>query len=133
MVASDMGVLRRMAKWNLWYMNADLDCILDALFSFLFFFFFLCVLLWHLSKFFVFDRYGYRARWTSAYVNTLHCKILSSCEQTLNWHLQHDRGLTKGDCRSNMRHLIQIPGGKGNGDSHFTMDLSSSCGAVQLG
>ncbi|XP_065635811.1 uncharacterized protein LOC112039045 [Quercus suber] len=51
-------------------------------------------------------RYGYRARWTSAYVNTLHCEILSSCEQTPNWHLQHDRGLTKGDCRSNIRHLI---------------------------
>ncbi|XP_030958289.1 signal peptidase complex subunit 3B-like [Quercus lobata] len=27
-----------------------------------------------------------------------------------------------------MRHLIQIPGGKGNGDSHFSMDLSSFCG-----
>ena len=41
--------------------------------------------------------------------------------------------LSKGDFRSNMRHLIQFPGGKGNGDSHFSMDLSSSCGDVQLG
>nr|POE91630.1 hypothetical protein CFP56_18582 [Quercus suber] len=53
-------------------------------------------------------RYGYRARWTTTYVNTLHCEILSSYEQTPNWHLRHDRGLSKGDCRSNMRHLIQI-------------------------
>ncbi|XP_065635824.1 disease resistance protein TAO1-like [Quercus suber] len=76
------------------------------------------------------ELYGYRARWTTTYVNTLHCEILSSYEQTPNWHLRHDRGLSKGDCRSNMRHLIQILGGKGNGDSHFSMDLSSSCGDV---
>ena len=109
-------------------MNADLDCILDALFCF----YFLCTVV-TLVKIICFNRYGYKARWTSAYVNTLHCEILSSCEQAPNWHLQHDRGLTKGDCRSNMRHLIQIPGGKGNGDSHYSMDLLSSCGDVQLG
>uniref|UniRef100_A0A7N2R0L9 Signal peptidase complex subunit 3 n=1 Tax=Quercus lobata TaxID=97700 RepID=A0A7N2R0L9_QUELO len=65
-------------------------------------------------------------------MSTLSTEILNSCEQTPNWHLQHDRGLSKGDCRSNMRHLIQIPGGKGNGDSHFSMDLSSFCGDVSL-
>ena len=41
-------------------------------------------------------------------------------------------GLSKGDCRSNRRHLVQYPCGKGNGDSHFFMNLSSSCGDVHL-
>ncbi len=33
----------------------------------------------------------------TAYVSTLHCDILNSCEQMSNWHLQHYRGLRKGD------------------------------------
>ena len=92
MVASNMGLLRRMAKWNLWYMNIVLDCILDSLFCFLFFIF--CVLVWYSPNFFVFNKYHYRARWASAYVSTLHCEILSSCEQISDWHFQHYRWFT---------------------------------------
>ena len=36
MVASNMGLLRRMAKWNLGYMNVDLDCILHGFCCFIF-------------------------------------------------------------------------------------------------
>ena len=107
--------------WEEWQSGTyDTWMLIWIAFWMLSFVFIFCVLLWHLSKFFVFNRYGDKARWTSAYVNTLHCEILSSCEQTPNWHLQHDRGLTKGDCGSNMRHLIQITGGKANGDSLWT-------------
>ncbi|XP_050274470.1 uncharacterized protein LOC126717127 isoform X2 [Quercus robur] len=35
-----------------------------------------------------------RARWTSAYVSTLHCEILSSFEQIPNFHFQHYRLFT---------------------------------------
>ena len=73
-----------MAKWSLWYMSIVLDCVLDSLFCFIF-----CVLVWHSSNFFVFNRYHYRARWTSAYVSTLHFEILNSCEQIPNWHFRH--------------------------------------------
>ena len=99
MIASKMGILRRTANWNLWYMNVDLD--LDFGCSLLFLFYVYGWEKWHLSKFCVFNRFGYRARQTSAYVSTLHCDILSSCEQTPNWHLQHYRGSSKVDCRSN--------------------------------
>ena len=99
MIASKMGILRRTANWNLWYMNVDLD--LDFGCPLLFLFYFYGWEKWHLSKFCVFNRFGYRARQTSAYVSSLHCDILSSCEQTPNWHLQHYRGSSKVDCRSN--------------------------------
>ena len=45
-------------------------------------------------NFFVFNRYHYKARWTSAYVSTLHCEILSSFEQIPNFHFQHYRLFT---------------------------------------
>ena len=80
MVASKMGLLRRTANWNLWYMNVDLD--LDFGCSLLFLFYVYGWEMWYLSNFCVFNRFGYRARWTSAYVSSLHCYILSSCEQT---------------------------------------------------
>ena len=75
-----MGLLIRTANRKLWYMNVDLD--LDFGCSLLFLFYVYGWEMWHLSNFCVFNRFGYRARWTSAYVSSLHCDILSSCEQT---------------------------------------------------
>ena len=58
MVASKMGLLRRTANWNLWYMNVDLD--LDFGCSLLFLFYVYGWEMWHLSNFCVFNRFGYR-------------------------------------------------------------------------
>ena len=132
MVANKMGLLRRTANWNLWYMNVDLD--LDFGCSLLFLFYVYGWETWHLTNFCVFNRFGYRARWTSAYVLSLHCYILSSCEQTPSWHLQHYRGSSKVDCRSNRSSFLVSRWEKElRFHTSFIDDhISSSCGDVQL-
>ena len=132
MVASKMGLLRRTAKWNLWYMNVGL--VLDFGCPLLFLFYVyrcdICQITLCLTDF-VTEQDGlqFMSRLStvtfSVLVNRPPTGIFSIIGVWVKWIVGARGGI-----------LFWFPGGKGNWD--FTLlysyryPISSSCGDVQL-